>query len=108
MAVTILKPPKDPLHRTILVHHIRRPCKTLRPLLLRPPLLRPALPPHHLDLHSHHHRLDHLLPLCDILSGLAYLVQLDVLYPNDELSGHVCLLKRYGYCAGYIDSVLAG
>lgn len=107
IAVTTLKPPKDPLHRTILVHHIRRPRKTLRPLLLWPPLLRTALPPYHMGLHSHHPWLDHLLPLCDILPGLAHMVQLDDLYPNDELSGYVCLLKRYGYCAGYINSVLA-
>lgn len=108
IAITSLKTSKDPVHRTILVHHIRRPRKTLRPLLLRPPLLSPALPPNYLDIHSHHHRLDHIFPLRDILPSLAYLVQLDCLYPNDELSSHVCLFKRYGYCTGYIDSMLAG
>ena len=34
--------------------------------------------------------LDDLLPLCYLLPGLASMVQLDSVRPNDELSGHVC------------------
>ena len=98
----------DPLHRTILLRHSRRPRQTLRPLLLRAPLLHPPLPSHNLDLRRPHYRLANFLPLRDILPGLAHLVQLDVLHSDDELSGHVCLLERYGHCVGHSDTFFAG
>lgn len=66
-------------------------------MLLRAYFLHWPISHYHQDFHGSCPWLAHLLPLRDLLPGLACLVQLDCLRAHNKLPRHVCAVQCNGY-----------
>lgn len=97
----------DPLCAPILVYHRRSTRQIVRTLFLWPAIFwHGAFALGYTDHAGADNCLAYLLLVCHILSGLAPVVQLDNLHPNDQLSSHVHPNERHRYPPRHRDSLL--